>query len=157
MKKKEKAMFICSSGGHLTQILQLKDLMEKYDGLLVTEKNKVTLGLKSKYNMKFLVFSSRKKILTFPFLFIYNCFKSLFILIGYNPKYIISTGAGTALPMCYLGKLFGKKIIYIESFARRTSKSLSGKLIYPIANLFIVQWEEMLKFYPKAKYFGTIY
>ena len=59
--------------------------------------------------------------------------------------------------MCYLGKLFGKKIVYIESYARMNNKSLSGKLIYPIASLFIVQWKEMLKLYPKAKYLGGIY
>ena len=59
--------------------------------------------------------------------------------------------------MCYLGKLFGSKIIFIETFANSESKTLSGKMIYPIANLFIVQWKEMLKLYPKAIYGGPIY
>ena len=59
--------------------------------------------------------------------------------------------------MCYLGKLFGSKIIFIETFANSESKTLSGKMIYPIANLFIVQWEEMLNLYPKATYGGPIY
>lgn len=157
MEKKKKAIFISSTGGHLTQLFQLEPLMKKYDSLLITEKNEVTKNLTKKYNIKFLVFSSRKKIFSFPFLFIYNSFKSLFFIISFNPKYIITTGAGTALPMCYIAKIFGKKVIYIESFARINKKSLSGKLIYPIANLFIVQWEEMLKFYPKAKYYGSIY
>ena len=47
--------------------------------------------------------------------------------------------------MCYLGKIFGSKIIYIETFANRNKKTATGRLIYPIADLFIVQWEEMLK------------
>ena len=59
--------------------------------------------------------------------------------------------------MCYLGKLLGNKIIYIETFANRHSKTATGKLIYPIADLFIVQWEEMLELYPKAVYGGAIY
>lgn len=155
--KKEKVLFISSSGGHFTQLLQMSPLMDKYESLIVTEKNDVVLSLKDKLNIKFLVYCTRKRPFSFPFLFIYNCFLSLFYLLKYSPKYIITTGAGTAIPMCYLGKIFGKKIIYIESFARRDSKSLSGKIIYPISNLFIVQWEEMLKFYPKAKYFGSIY
>ena len=59
--------------------------------------------------------------------------------------------------MCYIGKLFGSKIIFIETFANRNSKTLSGRLVYPIANLFIVQWENMLKLYPKAILGGWIY
>ena len=56
--------------------------------------------------------------------------------------------------MCYLGKIFGSKIIYIETFANRNKKTATGRLIYPIADL---QWEEMLKLYPKAIYGGSIY
>ena len=74
-----------------------------------------------------------------------------------RPKYVISTGTHTAVPMCYIAKLFGAKIIFIETFANSTTKTLSGKMIYPIANLFIVQWESMLKLYPKAKLGGWIY
>ena len=59
--------------------------------------------------------------------------------------------------MCYLGWIFRRKVIYIESYAKRTSKTMAGKMIYPIATTFIVQWETMLKLYPKAKYFGGIY
>ncbi len=153
---KQKAIFISSTGGHLTQLLQLEPLMKKFDSLIVTEKNSVTESMLDKYNIKFLVFSSRKRI-SFIFLFIYNFFKSFGYIIKFNPKYIITTGAGTAFPMCVIGKLLGKKIVYIESFARMNKKSSSGKIIYPIANLFIVQWPEMLKLYPKAKYLGTIY
>ncbi len=153
---KKRAIFISSTGGHLTQLLQLEPLMQKFDSLLVTEKNTVTESLASKYNMKFLKFSSRKK-LNFIFLFIYNFCKSFWYLVKFHPKYIITTGAGTAFPMCIIGKILGKKIIYIESFARMNKKSTSGKIIYPLSNLFIVQWPEMLKLYPKAKYIGTIY
>ena len=59
--------------------------------------------------------------------------------------------------MCYLGKIFGSKIIYIETFANRNTKTATGRLIYPIADLFIVQWKEMLKIYPKAVLGGSIY
>ena len=59
--------------------------------------------------------------------------------------------------MCYLGKIFRSKIVYIETFANTNKKTATGRLIYPIADLFIVQWEEMLKLYPKAKLGGSIY
>ena len=70
---------------------------------------------------------------------------------------ILTTGTHTAVPMCYIGKLFGSKIIFIESFAKRDSANLSGKMVYPIADLFMVQWESMLKVYPKAVYKGGVY
>lgn len=153
----ERAIFVASSGGHLTQLLQLENIFEKYQGVVITEKNKVTTDLKNKYNIKFLIYITRSKLFTFCLLFGYNCIKSLYYLLKYKPKYIVTTGAGTSIPICYFGKLLGKKIVYIESFARVSSKSLAGKLIYPISDLFIVQWKEMLKYYPKAKYFGMIY
>nr|WP_225349401.1 hypothetical protein [Limosilactobacillus reuteri] len=57
----------------------------------------------------------------------------------------------------YFAKLMKKKVIYIESFARITTPSLTGKILYHFADLFIVQWKELLKVYPKAKYFGGIF
>ena len=83
--------------------------------------------------------------------------KSLILFIKIRPSVIVTTGTHTAVPMCYIGKIFFRKIIYIETFANSSSKTLTGKLIYPIANVFIVQWESMLKLYPKAIYGGWIY
>lgn len=154
---KKKAIFISSSGGHLTQLLQLNKIFDDFNYVLLTEKNDVTKDLKEKYNVKYVPYSSRKKILSFPFKFGWLCLKSFWYLIKFRPNYIITTGAGTAVPLCYFGKIFGCKIIYIESFARMNAKSLTGKIIYPIANLFVVQWEEMLNVYPKAKFYGSIY
>lgn len=155
--KKRKIIFISSSGGHFTQLLQLEQLFKKYEYLLITEKNQVVSGLSNKYNIKFLKYFTRKKIFSFPLIFIYNSILSLYYIIVFKPDFIISTGAGATVPMCYIGKMLGKKIIFIESYARKSSKSLSGKLIYPISYLFIVQWDSMLKLYPKAKCFGPIY
>ena len=74
-----------------------------------------------------------------------------------KPDVVITTGAHTAVAMCYIAKPFRKKIIYIETFANLESKTLTGRLIYPIADVFIVQWENMLKLYPKAIYIGGVY
>jgi len=61
------------------------------------------------------------------------------------------------VPMCYIAKVFRKKVIYIETFANRNSKTVAGRFVYPIADVFVVQWEEMKKIYPKAEYWGWIY
>ena len=60
-------------------------------------------------------------------------------------------------PVCFLAKRKGMKIIYIESFARVDAPSLTGKLMYSLADLFLVQWEEMLEVFPKATYAGGIF
>ena len=134
-------------------------MFDKYNYHIITERDKSTENLKEKYDKKisYLKYGSRKKIITYPFIFLFNCFKSLYYYIKIRPKYIVTTGTHTAVPMCYLGKLFGSKIIFIETFANIDTKTLSGKLVYPIANLFIVQWEEMTKLYPKAVYGGSIF
>ena len=157
--KKKKVMFISSTGGHLDELMQLKSMFEKYEYRIVTEKTKSNLNLKNKYPKKvsFLVYGTKEQQLIYPFKLLFNCFKSLFIYIKFRPKYIVSTGAHTAGPMCCIGKLLGSKIIYIETFANSKTKSVTGSLVYKFADLFIVQWEDMLKLYPKGTYGGWIF
>ena len=157
--KKKNVLFISSTGGHLDELMQLKSMFEKYNYYIVTEKTKSNLGLKKKYPKKisFLVYGTKKNKLIYPFLLLFNSFKSLFIYIKTRPKFIVSTGAHTAGPMCCIGKIFGSKIIYIETFANSKTKSVTGSLVYKFADLFIVQWEEMLELYPKGVYGGWIY
>ncbi len=86
-----------------------------------------------------------------------NFFISLTIFIRIRPDIVVTTGTHTAVLMCYIAKLFGKKVIWIETFANRNSKTLAGRLVYPIADTFVVQWEEMKKIYKKAVYWGSIF
>lgn len=156
---KKRVLFISSTGGHLKELLQLEPLFSKYDSYIITEKTKSTLNLKKEYDKKcgYLIFGSKEHIITYPFKLFANCFISLYYFIRFRPKYIVTTGAHTAGPMCCLGKIFGSKIIYIETMANINKKTITGKLIYLIADLFIVQWESMLKLYPKAIYGGFIF
>ena len=153
----KRVMFISSVGGHLTQLLELKTIFKDYNYVLVTEKNDVTKDMKKKYKMEYLIYGSREYLFKYAFIFLFNIFKAFYLFFKYRPNVIVTTGTHTAVPMCYIGRLFGKKVIFIESYAKRTSPTLSGRLVYPIASTFIVQWETMLEFYPKAKYWGGIY
>ncbi len=156
--KKKKVLFISSTGGHLSELLELEKLFLKYDSLLVTEKTKSNLYLKEKYKkVYFLVYGTKSHFLTYIFKFIYNFFKSLYIYLKERPDVIITTGTHTAVSMCYIGKIFRSKIIFIETLANRTTRTLSGRIVYPIADYFLVQWESMLKLYPKAIYSGFIF
>lgn len=158
----KKVMFISSTGGHLEELLQLKSMFEKYDYYIVTEKTKSNLSLKEKYEnrvsyLMYGTYTTFLKKITYPFKLLFNSLKSLFIYIKVRPKYIVTTGAHTAGPMCCIGKIFGSKIIFIETFANSNTKSRTGNLVYKFADLFIVQWEELLELYPNAVYGGWIF
>lgn len=155
----KKVLFISSTGGHLSEMMMLNDLFKKYDYHIITEKTKTTKDLKKKYNKKlnYLIYGTKDHKLTYPFKLLINCFISLFLYIKIRPDFIVTTGAHTAGPMCCIGKIFGSKIIYIETFANIYTKTITGRLIYKFADLFIVQWESLLELYPKATYGGWIY
>lgn len=155
----KKVMFISSMGGHLTEMMQLKSIFKEYDYKIVTEKHKSTLGLKARYKSKieYLKVGNKDHMLRYIFVIPYNIIKSLILFLKFKPDVVVTTGAHTCVAMCYIAKLFRKKIIYIESFANIETKTLTGRLVYPIADKFIVQWHSMLKLYPKAVYGGWIF
>lgn len=156
---KRKVLFIASTGGHLNELMQLKTLFKKYDYHIVTENTKVDKSLKKKYRdtMSFLIYGTKKYPISYIFKFIANSFISLYYFFKYQPEVIVTTGTHTAVPMCYIAKIFGSKVIFIETFANRTSGTVAGKLVYPIADTFVVQWEEMHKIYPKSVCWGWLY
>ena len=154
-EKKIKVCFAASSGGHYEQLMMLKPLMDRYDSVIITEKTQydAEAGGGKTYYLK----QVNRKEKTFPVRIIVNLFLSLRIFFVEKPDVIICTGVLAMIPMCLLMKLFKRKLIYIESFAKVTSPTETGKLLYKYADQFYVQWESMKKFYPDAIYLGGIY
>ena len=152
----KKICLISSSGGHFEQLLMLRKLSEKYNIFIVTEKTKY--NKKDKKINHYVSQVNRKEILFIPKI-IGIFIKSLYIYFVEKPDVIISTGVLASIPMIFIGHLFKKKVIYIESFAKISSPTKTGQLVYKKkwANQFYVQWESMLKFYPDAIYKGGIY
>jgi UDP-N-acetylglucosamine:LPS N-acetylglucosamine transferase len=152
-------MFISSTGGHLSELLQLSPLFERYDYYLVTEKTKSNESLANAHPGRtyYLSYGTKSHLFSYLFKFSFNILKSLFLMIKIRPELVVTTGTHTAVPMCFLAKLFGKKVIFIETFANSKTKTKAGSLVYPIADVFIVQWESMLELYPKAILGGWIY
>ncbi len=156
--KTKRVLFIASTGGHLSELLALKNLIKETDYYLITEKTKSNMALKDEYqHVSYLVYGTKDHIYSYPFKLLFNTLKSFILYLYLRPNFIITTGAHTAGPMCVIGKIFNSKVIYIETMANIKTKTITGKLIYYIADLFIVQWESMLKLYPKAIYLGLIY
>lgn len=158
----KRVLFIASTGGHLNELLQLSPIFNNYDYSLITERTKSNMGLSKKYpnRVHYLISGTYTSLLakiTYPFKFFANCVKSLYFFLKIKPDVIVSTGAHNTVPMCYIAHFFKKKVIFIETFANSEGPTKSGKLVYPIADKFIVQWESMLEFYPNAIYEGWIY
>lgn len=155
---KTRIIFTSSAGGHFSELCELKELMERYNSFLITEDHEMMQGYKKTNKSRAWYMPAGTKEHLFKFLcnFPINIYKSFKVYLKVRPDLVIATGAHTTVPICYIAKIFGKKVIFIETFANITTKTLSGKLVYPIADLFLVQWEEMLKLYPKAKYRGGL-
>lgn len=151
----KKICFIASTGGHFEQLMMLKPVMNKYDSFIVTEKTEYSVSKSDKkvYYLKQVNRNEKSFILKM----ISNSIKTMKIFLNEKPDVVISTGALATIPMCIIAKMFRKKLIFIESFAKVNSPTLTGKLLYKFADQFYVQWEEMLKIYPKAIYKGGIY
>lgn len=128
--KKKKVLFISSTGGHLNELLQLSQLFEKYDYHIITEKDKTNQYLKEKYGdrITYLPYGTRSHLIKYIGIYFYLILKTIFLYFKIRPKVIVTTGTHTAGPMCYLGKLFGSKIIYIETFASINQKTATRKI-----------------------------
>lgn len=154
-RAKKKICFVSSSGGHWEELMCLREIADNHDSFFVTE-----IGGQ--------VFESNlKKVYTFPQInrhekfFLYRYIKLYFfakkIIKEEKPDVIITTGALLAYPFCKLGKKNGSKIIFVESFARINDSSLTGKLVFRFADMFLVQWKELLSVYPGSIYVGGIF
>jgi len=153
--RKRKICFAATFGGHFEQLMMLEPLMKKYDSFIVTERTPIEIDQKGIPIYYLRQVNRREK--TFLLTTLINTLISLKIIIFWRPDIVITTGALAIVPICLLVKVFRKKLIYIESFAKTTTSTKSGKLLYKFADQFYVQWENMLTIYPNAIYLGGIY
>lgn len=155
----KKVIFISSTGGHLKELLQLQPLFDEFDSVLITEKTKSNQWLATQYPNRFytLVYGTKKNLLPYLFKFGWNCLKSIYYYFKIQPDVVVTTGTHTAVPLCMIAHWMKKKVVYIETFANIKTPTQTGKILYPIADLFIVQWEPMLKIYPKAIFKGGLF
>ena len=153
MNKKIKVGLGGSSGGHLTHLYMLKEFWEDKDRFWVTFDKEDARSLLKGERFYPAYYPSNRSIKAL----IINTYRAIKILIKERPDLIVSSGAAPAIPFFWLGKLFGAKTIYIEVFDRIDKPTISGKICYPVADKFIVEWEEMKEVYPKAVNFGSIF
>ena len=142
--KQIKICITCSPGGHWSQAGRDTSLLgcERYYVTYYTSR----LEQESKARRIYFVVHNRRS----PFLFLINAWQSLRILLKERPDVILSTGADVTVPTCILGKLLGVRLIYVESAGNVCTPSLTGRILYPMADLFFVQWSPLKKRFPRA-------
>lgn len=149
-----KVCFAASSGGHLEQLLALRPLMERYDSFILTEKTAYDAKLPARacylcqvnrHEASFLPRMAANAVASFKYWF------------AERPDVIVCTGVLATIPFCLIGHAMGAKLVYIESFAKTDSPTMTGKLLSKRADRFYVQWESMLDIYPGARFVGGVY
>lgn len=151
--RKLKVCLVGSSGGHLTHLYMLKPFWKDKDHFWVTFDKEDARSLLEGEKMYPCYYPTNRSIKAL----IKNTKIAWRVLHKEKPDLIISCGAAVAVPFFYLGKIMGAKLIYIEIFDRIDKSTMTGKMVYPITDRFIVQWEEQKKVYPKAINLGSIF
>jgi UDP-N-acetylglucosamine:LPS N-acetylglucosamine transferase len=147
-----KVALVCSSGGHLAQLLRLRPWWSRHDRLWVTFDTPDALAHLADEHV---VWAHHPTTRNLP-----NAFRNLLLawrtLRRERPDVVVSDGAGVALPFFVVAKVLGIRTAYIEVYDRIDSRTLTGRLCRPFADLFCVQWEEQRARYPRATLIGTL-
>jgi beta-1,4-N-acetylglucosaminyltransferase len=147
-----KICLVCSHGGHLTETMEILDALVGHDIFFATYHSAREAEVRQIARAYF-----TQNIGASLWRMFLATFWAFWILHREKPEVILSLGAEIALPFFYLGKLLGIKTIFIESWCRVEDLSKTGRLVYPVADVFLVQWSQLLEICgPKAQYQGAV-
>ena len=160
-KQKKTILIILGSGGHTAQMAKLVDLLgTKYDYEYIVQREDHLSEKKIRKTGRIFRINRPRKFGEFFIITTFRAARSFLQSIAAIRKSkseaIISAGPGIGVIVSLAGKLFGRKIIFLESWSRVYNRSLSGMLTYLFADQFFVQWPELKEKYPKAIYAGRL-
>jgi UDP-N-acetylglucosamine:LPS N-acetylglucosamine transferase len=145
-------LLVCSSGGHLAQLYNLKPWWQRLDRVWVTFDTSDAVSLLSDERVISAFYPTTRNIV--------NLIKNLGLawrtMGRVRPGLVVSTGAGVAVPFFLVAKLRGARTAYIEVFDRIDSATLTGRLCYPISDVFALQWPEQREIYRKGVVIGPL-
>lgn len=162
--KQKAIILVYGEGGHRAQMKRLYDLIKlenehkKYKFIGICENSKSINSLDKNFSIDPL----RDKHSNFITLVnipkgIFNYFRLFYKLSkDYDVRSVISTGPGIAIPISLYFKMLGKKIIFIETWSRFITVSMTAKVMYKIATKFYIQNKSLKKHYPDAIYGGLL-
>jgi UDP-N-acetylglucosamine:LPS N-acetylglucosamine transferase len=146
-------LLVCSTGGHLQQLLALSEAWDGYSRVWVTFDKSDARSLLRDERVVFAHGPTNRSVK--------NLLRNLVVawrtLGDVRPRVVVTTGAGVAVPFAWLGRLRGARLVYVESFTRIDEPSLTCKLVAPVADRIYAQWPELVRAVPKARYAGTVF
>ncbi|MBA4695797.1 MAG: hypothetical protein H2069_00230 [Legionella sp.] len=146
----KKLCIVSSCGGHLTEVRELQSIYTTYPHFYVLN-DKAILANNMRDKTYFVTHSER------DWKFIINLYEAYKIIKKERPHAILSTGAGGVVPFAIIGKfLFGVKILYIETWSSVERPSLTGRIMYYLADYFYYQWQPLKKFFARGEYIGSL-
>jgi UDP-N-acetylglucosamine:LPS N-acetylglucosamine transferase len=149
----QEVLLVASNGGHLLELMQLADLWPQERRHWVTFQTTDAMPLLAGEKTTWAHHPTNRN----PTNLIRNLGLALRIVRSREVQAIVTTGAGVSVPFAIVGRMRGVKVVYIESMARITSPSLTGRLVYPFADTFIVQWPGLQRFFKRSQAFGTVF
>lgn len=153
MKHPVDVLLVCNSGGHLLQLHSLRGAWKDRSHVWVSSDKSDARSLLAGERVYFGYSPTARNL---PNL-LRNTLLAGRLVVRLRPRVIVTTGAGMAVPFCWIGRLFGARVAYIESFARVEAPSLSLRAIAPIADRVYVQWPELLAAIPRARFAGSVF
>ena len=152
MARLGKICLVASSGGHLSELIVLAQSWQGYDTCWITTTEVVRRQLSGHGNVYVVGECNRQMPLRTMMVFL-RCVR---IVLCERPSVVISTGAAVGALSCWLAKLRGAKVIWVDSITNTTKLSLSGRLVRPIANMCLAQWPEVAKLYGNVDFVGNV-
>jgi beta-1,4-N-acetylglucosaminyltransferase len=150
-------LLVCSTGGHLLQLVALRDAWEAFSRVWVTFDKSDARSLLADERVTFARGPTNRN---FGLLAVRNLLRNgvlAFRLVrAVRPKVVLTTGAGVAVPFAWVGRLLGARVVYVESLTRIDQPSLSCRLIAPVATRIYAQWPELTRAVPRARYLGSV-
>lgn len=152
MDKRLKLCLVSSAGGHLSQLLTLSDCWERYERFWITTSGTVSAKLREDGEVYVAGECNRNHLLKVLKVIFYCGW----VVLRKRPDVVVSTGAAVGCITCFLAKLCGAKIIWIDSITNVERLSLSGRMVRHIADLFLVQWPQLAWKYQGTEYAGAV-
>ena len=146
-------MLVCSSGGHLLQLLALRAAWDGLTHVWVTFDKSDARSLLAGDRTFFAYGPTNRNVKNL----LRNLVFARRVLAEVQPRVLITTGAGVAVPFAWLARLRGARVVYVESLSRIDRPSLSCRLIRPVADRVYVQWPELAEALPGARYAGSVF
>lgn len=146
-------LLVASSGGHLLQLVQLLEVWPSDQRVWVAFDTADARSLLRGEQVWYAHHPTNRSVRNL----LRNFVLAVRLIRKVRPRAVVTTGAGVAVPFCYVGRLFGSRVVYIESMARISQPSLTGRLVYPIATSFFVQWPELQARFRRARYEGQLF